>query len=193
MRKPPKSGEANSPPIVALTGFMAVGKSTVGRILGSLVQWNFLDLDCEIECRSHLRIHEIFTMQGEQRFRKMESDALQRVLQHACTPTVIALGGGTFVQEQNAKLLLNHDVRVVFLELEVDELLERCRCARERSPQNPRPLADDAEAFCRLYAQRLPSYRKAALTVHTKGKAAEEVAKEIAGALHLSAFHPRHR
>ena len=172
---------------------MAVGKSTVGRILGSIMHWSFLDLDCEIECHSHLRIHEIFTMQGEQRFRKMEANALQRILEHASTPTVIALGGGTFVQEQNAKRLLNHGAHVVFLELEVEELLERCRRARERSPQNPRPLADDAEAFCRLYALRLPSYRKAELTVRTKGKAAEEVAKEIAAALNLSALQQRPR
>ena len=193
MRKPPKSGEANPPAIVALTGFMAVGKSTVGRILGSLMRWSFLDLDCEIECHSHLRIHEIFRMQGEQRFRQVESAALRRVLDHACTPTVIALGGGTFVQEPNVKLLLDHGVHVVFLELEVEELLERCRCVRERAPQNPRPLADDAEAFCRLYAQRLPSYRRAELTVHTKGKAAEEIAREIVAALHLDDGEGRRR
>ena len=176
-----------SAPIVALTGFMAVGKSTVGRILGSLVHWSFLDLDYEIECRSHLHIHEIFTMQGEQRFREIEADALQRILEDASAPTVIALGGGTFVQPDNADLLITRGAHVVFLELEIGELLERCRCARERSPQNPRPLADDAQAFCSLYERRLPLYRKAELTVHTRGKSAEQVAGEIVAALHLSA------
>lgn len=166
---------------------MAVGKSTVGRVLGSLVHWNFLDLDCEIESRSHLRIHEIFAMQGEQRFRRMEADALQRVLDCASAPMVIALGGGTFVQPENAERLIAHGAHVVFLELEVEELLERCRCARERAPQNPRPLADDTAAFCSLYERRLPLYRKAELTVNTKGKSAEQVAREIAAALHLSA------
>jgi len=100
---------------------------------------------------------------------------------------VIALGGGTFVQPDNADLLITHGAHVVFLELEVDELLARCRCARERSPQNPRPLADDAQGFCSLYERRLPSYRKAGLTVHTRGKSAEQVAREIVDALHLSA------
>jgi len=165
---------------------MAVGKSTVGRILGSLVHWSFLDLDCEIECRSHLHIHEIFAMQGEQRFREIEADALQQILEHASAPTVIALGGGTFVQPDNANRLLTRGAHVIFLELEVDELLERCRVAREHPPQNPRPLADDAAAFCTLYERRLPLYRKAELTVHTRGKSAEQVAEEIIEALNLS-------
>jgi shikimate kinase len=187
MPKRPKPDHANPTPIIALTGFMAVGKSTVGRILGSLVHWSFLDLDCEIESRSRLRVHEIFAMQGEQRFRKIEADVLRKILHHASAPTVIALGGGTFVHSENAELLITHGAHVVFLELEVEELLERCRCARERSPQNPRPLADDTGAFCSLYERRLPLYRKAELTVPTKGKSAEQVAREIVAALHLSA------
>jgi shikimate kinase len=190
MPKGSQSDRPNPTPLIALTGFMAVGKSTVGRILGSLVHWSFLDLDCEIESRSRLHIHEIFAMQGEQRFRKIEADVLQKILDHASTPTVIALGGGTFAQPENAERLIARGAHVVFLELEVEELLERCRCARERSPQNPRPLADDTAAFCSLYERRLPLYRRAELTVPTKGKSAEQVAREIVDALHLPAEDP---
>ncbi len=182
----PERQSRSSPPIVALAGFMAAGKSTVGRALGSLLRWRVVDLDCEIECRSHLPIHEIFAAYGEPRFRQIEADALRSVLERACTPTVIALGGGTFIQPQNAELLRRQGVHVVFLELAVEELLQRCRTAAGRSPQNPRPLADDAEAFCTLYAQRLPFYRKAELIVNTAGKTAEQVAHEIAAALHLA-------
>src|SRR5271165_1175543 len=114
MSKRPQPDRPNPTPILALTGFMAVGKSTVGRILGSLVHWSFLDLDCEIESRSRLHIHEIFAAQGEQRFREIEADVLQTILDHASTPTVIALGGGTFVQSENAELLITHGAHVVF-------------------------------------------------------------------------------
>jgi len=179
MRKVSKSEPPTAPTVVALTGFMGAGKSTVGRVLGALAHWRFIDLDCEIEVRAKRRIHEIFAMQGESRFREIEAETLRSALKHVSAPTVIALGGGTFVQTQNADLLLANGVHVVFLELEVEELLERCRCTREHSPQNPRPLADNAGAFCELYAQRLPSYRKAQLTVNTKGKTAEQVAREI--------------
>lgn len=169
---------------------MAAGKSTVGRVLASILRWRFLDLDCEIECRSKMRIHELFATHGEPHFRRLEADALRSILEQASTPTVLALGGGTFIETQNADLLHSCGAQVVFLELAIDELLRRCRAAGERSPQNPRPLADDIEAFCALYARRLPRYRKAGLTVNTAGKSVEQVAREIEAALHLVAGKP---
>ena len=178
-----------SVPIVALTGFMAVGKSTVGRLLATLLHWRFLDLDYEIESRIKLPIHEIFAMKGEAAFRQMEADCLRAVIESASAPLIIALGGGTFIQPHNAELLRERGARVVFLELDVHELLQRCRAARDRSPQNPRPLAADPDAFCALYAERLPSYRHADLTVHTAGKSADQVAQEIAAALRLAAVN----
>jgi shikimate kinase len=174
-------------PIVALAGFMAAGKSTVGRALAHLLRWRFIDLDCEIECRSTLHVHEIFAMHGEARFREIEADALRWVVEQAAVPTIIALGGGTYVQPQNAELLRRHGVHVVFLELTVEELLQRCRTAQERSAENPRPLAADAESFCTLYAQRLPHYRKANLTVDGTGKTVEQLARDISIALNLTA------
>jgi shikimate kinase len=179
--------QPNSPPIVALTGFMAAGKSTVGRVLASVLRWRFLDLDCEIECRSKLHIHELFATHGELHFRRIEADALRSVLEQASAPTIIALGGGTFIESQNADLLHSQGAHVVFLDLAVEELLRRCQAVSERSAQNPRPLAADAEAFCALHAQRLPHYRKAELIINTEGKAAEQVAQEIVAALDLAA------
>jgi shikimate kinase len=99
---------------------------------------------------------------------------------------VIALGGGTFVQSANAELLQSRGARVVFLETAIEELLQRCRAAAEHSPQNPRPLAATPEAFRDLYAQRLPFYRSADLTVNATGKTIEELAQEIVLSLRLS-------
>jgi len=173
-------------PIIALTGFMAAGKSTVGRALAWLLKWRFIDLDCEIECRSKQSLPQIFAQQGEARFREMEAEALRSVVAQTDTPTVIALGGGTSVQPQNAELLRRRGVRIVFLELAVEQLLERCRAARERSAHNPRPLAEEEEAFRALYAQRLPFYRRADVVVDTENKTPEEIAREIAETLRLA-------
>jgi shikimate kinase len=185
MRVQSKSGNP-LPPIVALTGFMAAGKSTVGRALGNLLRWNFFDLDYEIECREKLHVREIFRRHGEPRFRELETEVLRAVLKSASAPTVIALGGGTFVEPQNAALLQSYRAHVVFLEIAVEHLLERCRATSARCPENPRPLAEDAEAFYELHAQRLPSYRRAKLIVNTQSKTAEQVAREIAAALKLT-------
>ncbi len=176
-----------SPPVrsVALTGFMSAGKSTAGRALAWLLKWRFIDLDCEIECREGCSVREIFARQGEPEFRVIESKALQFVLERPSPPTVIALGGGTFVQPANAGLLRQHGVSVVFLELPITELLERCRAAGQRSAENPRPLAEDEEAFCALYTARLPFYRQADLVVSAENKTPEQIAAEIAQALRL--------
>ena len=174
------------PPLVALTGFMAAGKSTVGRTLGSLLRWSSFDLDYEIESRHQLRVREIFERHGEPHFRELETEALRTVLESASVPTVIALGGGTFVQAQNAELLRTYRAHVVFLESDVKHLLQRCLTAGARCAENPRPLARNPEAFFALYAERLPSYRKAKLTVNTESKSAEQVAREIAAILKLA-------
>ncbi|MGC2110949.1 MAG: shikimate kinase [Candidatus Korobacteraceae bacterium] len=179
-------GVATSP-IVALTGFMAAGKSSVARALGKFLRWNCFDLDFEIERRENLSVREIFQVHGEPRFREIETEALRSVLSQAVAPTVIALGGGTSVQPQNAQLLRRHGAHVVFLEVDVEQLLQRCCAASSRCAENPRPLARDADAFRALYAQRLPQYRKATLTVNTEGKSIDKTAREIAVALHLPA------
>jgi shikimate kinase len=182
-----RSANASSPtaPVVALTGFMAVGKTTVGRVLASLLRWRFIDLDCEIERRCSQRVQEIFAQHGEPHFRQIESVALRSVLVASYTPSVIALGGGTYVQRENSALLRERGARVVFLELEVETLLQRCRALSERPEQNPRPLAADEATLCALYAERLPAYRQAELTVSAHDKTAEQVAQEIASTLGL--------
>jgi shikimate kinase len=174
-------------PVVALTGFMAVGKSTIGHALATRLRWRFVDLDSEIERHVGLRVQEIFAGHGEEHFRRLETAALQSILADASEPTVIALGGGTFVQAMNAEMLRERGALVVFLELDMELLLQRCRAAAEQNGQNPRPLAADEAGFCALYEKRLPFYRRADLAVNAHGKNAEQVAREITRSLSLSA------
>jgi shikimate kinase len=165
---------------------MAAGKSTIGRELACMLHWRCIDLDAEIERRSGLLVHEIFARHGEAHFRQLESVTLQSVLNATVNPTVLALGGGTFIQAVNADLLRERGAHVIFVELDIQQLLQRCREAVDRS-HTPRPLAAQNEAeLCRLYEQRLPFYRQANLTVSARGKHAQQVAREIAAALGLS-------
>src|SRR5664280_3270682 len=100
---------------------MGAGKTTVGRSLANLLHWSFFDLDYEIELRQKLLVHEIFQLRGESGFREIETATLRWVLQQVSGPTVIALGGGTFVQPANAELLRGRGARVVFLETAIEE------------------------------------------------------------------------
>jgi len=174
-----------TPTIVALTGFMGSGKTTVGRALAALLEWKFVDLDELIERRESLAIREIFAQRGEAGFREIEHQALSEVLAEYSRPTVIALGGGAFVQPNNAELLGREHIRTVFLDAPVEELLRRCGTAVDPDGENARPLAVDEASFRKLYEQRTPLYRKASLIVNSEGKNALSVARVIVEELHL--------
>ena len=176
--------EARSPhPMVALTGFMGCGKSTTGRELAQLLGWEFVDLDETIRRQERFSIREVFSQRGEAAFRAIEHRALQACLAEHSKPTILALGGGAFVQANNAELLASCKVVTVFLDVPVEELLRRCAGEDEREGENPRPLAVDSASFRRLYEERLPAYRRADLTVSTGGKKPSEAAREIAAKL----------
>jgi shikimate kinase len=164
---------------------MGSGKSSVGQALASLLGWNFVDLDCEIERERGRKIREIFASEGEPRFREIESAGFRSVLGSASRPFVLATGGGTFVQAQNAEMLRAAQATVVFLEASAETLLQRC-CPEAGEPSEAiRPLARDRRAFVRLYEERLPLYRRADLTVASDDKSPEAAAREIAQTLGL--------
>ncbi len=84
---------------------------------------------------------------------------------------MLALGGGTFVQPANAELLRSRGAHVVFLETDLEELLQRCQAADQHTPTEPPATRwQRPETFRTLYAQRLPYYRTADLTVNADRK-----------------------
>jgi len=172
--------------IVALTGFMGAGKSTVGRALADLLGCEFFDLDDEIERAHGQRIRDIFRVHGEGSFREIETATLRKLLAGVSVIGVIALGGGTFIQRCNVDLLKTSGVRVVSLEAPIQEMFQRCQ-ADMSADDNSRPLASDFEAFCALYEERLAQYHTAELIVNTGGRTTEEVAREIVHGLQLVA------
>jgi len=162
--------------VIFLVGFMGAGKTTVGRALARRLGWEFEDLDDRIQFREGRSIAEIFRDSGEGEFRRAESAALHQVLSELnSSPRIVALGGGAFAQPENAALLENTGVPVVFLDGPAEELFRRCEGeARER------PLRGDVKQFRKLYEQRRPSYLKASWHINTAGKDQETIAVEVA-------------
>jgi shikimate kinase len=169
---------------VFLVGFMGSGKNTVGRVLARRLAWDFVDLDARIEARERQTVAEIFRLQGEDAFRLAETDALRDLLTNSLVcPSVVALGGGAFVQETNRELL--RPWPSVFLDAPAEEHWQRC-LQDEAETGVERPLRKDPEQFARLHAQRLPFYRRASLIVETSGKEVADVCREIERALQLN-------
>ena len=163
---------------VFLVGFMASGKSTVGPELARRLGWDFVDLDSRIEAREGKRVVEIFRDHGEPGFRLAESNALQHLTQTLERNSVVALGGGAFAEEKNRALL--RDWPSVFLNAPVEELWQRSLVDGVE-----RPLRKSRDHFVRLHAERLPLYRRAALTVETAGRDVVSICAEIETALNL--------
>jgi shikimate kinase len=165
---------------VFLVGFMGAGKSTVGRALGRQLNWVFEDLDDRIAAREGRSVAEIFRDSGESEFRRAEHAALQQVLEElrGGVASIVALGGGTFAQEQNHKSIQASGIRTIFLDATLPDLWQRC--VRQTIQDVKRPLQTSETQFRELHEKRLPFYRTASLRFDTSGKQAEAVAAEIA-------------
>lgn len=165
---------------------MGAGKSSVGRALGERLNWVFEDLDDRIQAREGRTVAEIFRDSGESEFRRAEHTALRHVLQELAGggARIVALGGGAFVQKENAALLKSSSVPTIFLDAPVDELWQRCRAQAGESGAE-RPLLRSQEQFRKLYDTRRSNYLKASLRIQTGGRSVETIAAEIAKALKL--------
>jgi shikimate kinase len=147
-------------PGVYLAGFMASGKTTIGRLLAERLGWRFVDLDEDIEAQQGVSIAEIFEKRGEPEFRRIESEAIRaRVRPIVCgQPTVVALGGGTFVDPANFELLDNNGI-TIWLDCPLAAVERRVAEASHR------PLARDLKQLEALYRSRVAAYSRAAYRV----------------------------
>ena len=140
---------------------MGAGKSSVGRTLGQRLNWIFEDLDDRIQARERRTVAEIFRDSGESEFRRVEHAALRQVLQElqAGGSRIVALGGGAFVQKENAALLKASGVPTVFLDAPVEELWQRC-CTQAAERGAERPLLRSKEQFRKLYEAGAETMRR---------------------------------
>jgi shikimate kinase len=161
-------------PGLYLVGFMASGKTSIGRQLADQLGWNFVDTDEDIEAQQAASITDIFDTRGEAEFRKLETEALRnrvRMVERG-KPAVIVLGGGAFVQQENFELLENNGV-TVWLDCPLPLIEERVR----RSPG--RPLARDPEKLRALYDLRRPLYARADFHIEITGDDPAPVVESI--------------
>jgi shikimate kinase len=171
---------------VFLVGFMGAGKSSVGRALGQRLNWLFEDLDDRIERREGKKIAEIFRDSGEAHFRRAEHEALRQVLEElrGGAARIVALGGGAFVQPENAALLMAAGVPTIFLDAPVRELWQRCRDQAGESGLD-RPLLKGFDEFRALHQARRRHYLKASAKISTEGREVEAIAADISEKLRL--------
>ncbi|GGJ80441.1 shikimate kinase [Deinococcus aquiradiocola] len=157
---------------VALAGFMGTGKSRIGWELSRALALHFVDTDKLITRVVGKSIPEVFAHEGEGYFRACEGEVVQRVtrLDYA----VVSLGGGTFVHEENRRVLLSRGP-VVVLWATPETILARTR-------NSDRPLLHTPDPLGRIEAlmnERENAYRQGTIHVNSDGRPSEEIVEEI--------------
>ncbi|MDH4133422.1 MAG: shikimate kinase AroK [Gammaproteobacteria bacterium] len=157
-----------------LIGPMGSGKTTIGRQLAAILHKRFVDADHEIERRTGVSIPTIFDIEGEEGFRNREAAVIEDLSRDQ--DLVLATGGGAVLREENRTALKSRGT-VIYLQADVDTLVERTR--RDRN----RPLlqtADPRGKIEQLLRERESAYLELAdIIVETGQRAPASVARDV--------------
>ena len=141
---------------IFVIGLMAVGKSTVGRMLAEALNMPFIDSDHEIEVRSGAEISWIFDVEGEEGFRDREEQVIDELTQRE--GIVVATGGGVVKRASNRQRLASRGV-VIHIDCPLQRLLARTAKDKKR----PLLSGDDREEVLKnLMQERGPLYSEVA-------------------------------
>ena len=158
---------------LVLLGMMAVGKTTLAKIVAKKQKMEFIDIDKNIEKKNSMKISEIFDKKGEAFFRiEEEKEVLKSLKKNNC---VIALGGGAFINEAIRKDVLKNAISV-WLDVSIKTLNERVKWNQKR------PLLkkdSNAKILKELYDKRKKIYKLANHKIICDKLNKERLAKKI--------------
>jgi XRE family transcriptional regulator, aerobic/anaerobic benzoate catabolism transcriptional regulator len=181
---PPSSlltGSDDAAPItVALLGLRGAGKTTIGRKLARRLHVRFVELDRRIERAAEISLTALFSLHGEDYYRRLERETLATILGEQ-RPTVLATGGG-IVASSDTYALLKHSATTVWLRARPEDHWNRVVAQGDR-----RPMADHPQAMAdlrSLLAARQPLYSTADYTIDTSGRSIESVVDEVSALVH---------
>ena len=160
---------------IVLIGFMGSGKTTVGKALAERLHMDFIDADAYIEKQEGKSISRIFEEEGEEAFRKLETEVLKK-LRDTVTNTVFSTGGGMPLRTENAGLLKEIG-SVIYLTAANQVIFDRIKNNTDRPLlQGKNPY----EKICELMRKRKPFYESAAdVLIDTNSNDLDEVLDAI--------------
>ena len=168
-----------SPGPIFLTGFMATGKSRIGRGLALRLGRPFYDTDEMIENRADKPIPRIFSEEGEAAFRQLEAEC---IVDAASRPdAVVALGGGAITRSENRETIRASKGVLVCVQAAVETILERVSRRDDRPLLAGMSQAEKREKIESMLREREPYYAMADITVRsTESSNADELSRDLA-------------
>ncbi|MDX6203763.1 MAG: shikimate kinase [Frankiales bacterium] len=165
-----------SAPVAVIVGAPGSGKTTVGREVARVLGVGFRDTDADVVAATGRTVADIFLVDGEDAFRRLEATAVAEAL--AAHDGILALGGGAVLDETTRELLAGH--RVVFLDVGLADAASRVGMARDR----PLLLGNPRGQLLAMLDARRPVYQQVAtVTVPTDGREVAEVTASVLAAL----------
>jgi shikimate kinase len=162
---------------IYLVGFMATGKTAVGRELAKKKKWQFLDLDDLIELREKRTISDIFAKEGEPYFRRIEKQVLRDISRE--NKFVVACGGGIVMDADNIKTMKQTGI-IICLIASPKAILERTKGFAHRPLLNVSRPEKQIEHLLKL---RAPYYARADKTIDTSKLSVKQVVSGILKAI----------
>ena len=158
---------------LVLLGMMAVGKTTLGKIVAKKQELKFIDIDASIEKKNSMTIKEIFKKKGEKFFRiEEEKEVLKSLEKNNC---VIALGGGSFMNETLRENILKNAISI-WLNVDIKILNKRIKWNRKRPLLNEE---NNQKKLTELYTERKEIYKLANHKIACDKLSKENIAKKI--------------
>ena len=159
-----------------LVGFMESGKSTLAPKLAEKLNRAFFDSDLWIENNSGKSIYQIFTEEGEESFRKIETDCIKMVLK--MKHLVVAIGGGAIISSQNWINLKKSGI-IIYLKCSLETIWQRIKKSANR-PLLPKNSEEKYLQIKSLLTMRSPFYERADIIFSYKpGKSTKEVTDQL--------------
>jgi XRE family aerobic/anaerobic benzoate catabolism transcriptional regulator len=171
-----RDSDLAAPRIIALLGLRGAGKTTIGKQLARRLRVRFVELDREIEKAADMSLAELFSMYGEEHYRRLERETLARVLADR-RGMVLATGGG-IVASADTYAMLKANAVTVWLRAEPEDHWNRVVAQGDRRPMAGSPHA--FEELRALLAAREGLYARAEHAVETSGRSIDQVVDEVA-------------
>jgi shikimate kinase len=149
---------------IFFVGLMGAGKTTIGKLLAKKLKKTFYDTDHEIEKKLGVKVAVIFELEGEEGFRKRETQMIDEL--SSKKDIILATGGGAVLSEEN-RALLKERGKVIYLNAKPQHLAKRMTYDKDR------PLLQQGnmlETLNQLYKDRHPLYLNVASFVVDTGQ-----------------------
>ena len=164
---------------IVMVGLMGAGKTSVGRALARSLGIDFVDSDSEIEAAAGASVVDIFSMYGEQEFRRAETSVIERLLDTKPRVKVISTGEGAFITPAVREMVMRRAISI-WLKADLDLLVKRTNFRHTR----PQLLNSDSRVILsQLINERYETYAMADIMVETHDESLRKTLNAVLRAL----------